>query len=466
MLLLAGAARAQPYDSPPRPAEPRPLVIAAPTEKTLPNGLRVVVAERRGAPLVTARLVLLSGSETDPPQRAGLASLTAGLLTRGTRAHSATALANAAEALGGSVESGAGWNRSGVGITVTTPLLSRALALVSEVALQPTFAPAEIERLRAQTLDEMKVSYAEPGTLAGLAAQRAVFGSGAYGHPVAGTPGSLPRLARADIVKLHAATYRPDNAVLVLAGDIDMAGALKLATQHFGGWKRPATALAKPPPPTGAAWPEGVVVIDMPGAGQAAVALAMPAIARDAPDEPAGRVANGVLGSGYSSRLNQEIRIKRGLSYDAASALDARRQAGALRIEVQTKNPSAAEVLGLISTELDSLAQAPVPADELAARKATLIGDFSRNVETTAGLSGEVVARVVGGVPLAELPKRIDRLSAVGAGDVQAFAAKVFEPSRRRAVIAGVASEFEAGLKALGLTVRVMKQEALELERP
>jgi zinc protease len=464
--LLAAAAQAQPYDTPPRPGEPRPLVIAAPTEKTLPNGLRVVVAERRGAPLVTARLLLLSGSETDPPQRAGLASLTAGLLTRGTRTHSATALANAAEALGGSLESGAGWNQANVGITVTTPLLSRALALVSEVALQPTFAPAEIERLRAQSLDELKVSYAKPGTIAGLAAQRAVFGSGAYGHPVAGTPGSLPRLSRADIVKLHAAGYRPDNAVLVLAGDIDMAQALKLATQHFGGWKKPASPLAKSPAPTGAAWPDEVVVIDMPGAGQAAVALAMPAIPRDAPEEPAGRVANTVLGSGYSSRLNQEIRIKRGLSYGATSVLDARRQAGALRVEVQTKNPSAAEVLGLVSTELDSLAKAAVPADELAARKATLIGNFSRNVETTAGLSGEVVALVVGGVALAELPKRIDRLTAVEAGDVQAFAAKVFEASRRRAVIAGVAGEFEAGVKAMGLAVRVLKQEALEVEQP
>jgi len=99
--LVASSTQAQPYDTPPKPVEPRPLTIAAPTEHSLPNGLRVVVAERRGVPLVTARLVLLMGSEADPDQRAGVASMTAGLLTRGTKRRSAPALVNAAESLGG-----------------------------------------------------------------------------------------------------------------------------------------------------------------------------------------------------------------------------------------------------------------------------------------------------------------------------------------------------------------------------
>jgi zinc protease len=157
-LLLAAAASAQPFETPPPPAAPRPLAIAAPVEKALPNGLRVIVAPREGVPLVTAMLVVLSGSELDPPQLSGLASMTAGLLTQGTRRHTGPEIAAAAEALGGSLDSAAGWSQSLVAITVTTPRLGAALGLVAEVA-RADLAPAEIDRLRAQTLDALKVTY-------------------------------------------------------------------------------------------------------------------------------------------------------------------------------------------------------------------------------------------------------------------------------------------------------------------
>jgi zinc protease len=255
----AGPAVAQPLEAPPPPAAPRVAAIAAPAEARLPNGLRVIVAERRGMPLVTARLLVLSGAETDPPQRAGLASMTAGLLTRGTRHHSAPALASAAEALGGSLESGAGWNASAVGITVTTPKLSAALALLAEVALEPTFAQAEIDRLREQSLDEMKVAFSQPGVLAGLAAQRALYGEGAYAHPVGGTPSSLPRIRRTELQGQHARHFRPDNAVLVFAGDVGLDAAVALAKRHFGAWRAPADPLPAAPvaggPPGPAARP-------------------------------------------------------------------------------------------------------------------------------------------------------------------------------------------------------------------
>jgi zinc protease len=468
--LAAGTAQAQAqaqtpaFDTPPPPAAPRQAAVATPAEARLPNGLRVIVAERRGAPLVTARLLVLSGAETDPPQRAGLASMTAGLLTRGTRQHTAPALASAAEALGGSLESGAGWNASAVGITVTTPKLSAALALLAEVALQPTFAQAEIDRLREQSLDDMKVALSQPGTLAGLAAQRALYGEGAYAHPVNGTPASLPRMRRAELQAQHARHFRPDNAVLVFAGDIGRDDALALARRHFGGWRAPARPLPEPPAAAGRPWPAATVVIDMPGAGQAGVALALPASPAGAPDRIAGLVTNAVLGMGYSSRLNQEIRIKRGLSYGARSDFDTRRQAGAVRVAVQTKNPSAPEVVGLIGAELDRLMDTAVPPEELEARRATLVGGFSRSLETTQGLADQVADLVVAGLPLAELPQRIERLQAVTPAEVQAFARRHFGAAGRRIAVAGVAAEFEAGLRQQGAPLAAVPQQAFDLE--
>jgi zinc protease len=126
LALVAVVAGAQPYPTPPAPAAPRPLAIAAPTEAKLANGLRVIVARREGIPLVSSELVALSGAELDPPRLAGLASLSAALMTQGTRRHSAPELAAAAEALGGTLDSGAGWNSAVISMTVTTPRLDAA----------------------------------------------------------------------------------------------------------------------------------------------------------------------------------------------------------------------------------------------------------------------------------------------------------------------------------------------------
>jgi len=462
-LLAALVARAQPYPAPPEPAAPRPLAVQPPAEQKLPNGLRIVLAERRGVRLVTAQLLVLSGSEADPDKLSGLATLTATLLTKGTRKHSATALATAAEALGGSLDSGAGWNQSGASITVAEPLLDPALALVAEVVMQPTFAQAELDRARIQALDELKVAEAQPGTVAARTANRVVYGAAAYGHPASGTAASLQRITRDDLLTLHRTRYRPDNAVLVLAGDIDAAGARRLAAKHFGSWKAPAQRLAAvgPVAPESLAGP--VTVIDMPSSGQAAAVLVTPAPPGNT-ERAIGQVANTVLGGGYSSRLNQEIRIKRGLSYGAGSRLDARRQAGALLASVQTKNESAGDVVGLLQTEFDRLIATPVPADELAARKATLIGAFSRSVETTAGLAGAVSSLVVIGVAPDDLGKRIDALGAVTAADVQRYAATWFAAPKRRVVVAGDVAKFGPGMKTLAPTAPPIRQDALDLE--
>ncbi|MEO8310132.1 MAG: pitrilysin family protein [Caldimonas sp.] len=463
--LLGTAAIAQPYTTPPPPAAPRPLAIAAPSELKLGNGLRVIVARREGVPLVSAELVALAGAEADPPRLSGLASLSASLMTQGTKRHSAPELAAAAEALGGSLDSGAGWNSAIVSITVTTPKLDAALGLVAEVAREPVFAADEIERVRTQTLDALKVAYASPGTLAGLVADKLAYGTGPYGHPASGTPESLPRIARDDLVAVHRRTFRPDNAVLILAGDITPDGGLALARRHFGGWAAPA----EPAPTAPVAAPSGagptVAVVDMAKSGQAGVVFALPLPERSGSERATGAVLNSVLGSGYSSRLNQEVRIKRGLSYGVSSTLEARREGALFRVAVQTKNESAAEVVGLVQAEIDRLMTEPVGAEELAARKLTLIGGFSRSVETTAGLASAIRALVVANRPPAELKERIGQLEAVTAADIQRYAAANLGAAKRRLAIAGEASAFSAALKAAQPGLVTVGQDALDLER-
>ena len=461
----AVAAVAQPYPTPPPPAAPRPLAIDAPSEGKLGNGLRVIVARREGVPIVSAELVALSGAELDPPHLSGLASLAASLMTQGTKRHSAPELAAAAEALGGSLDSGAGWNSATVSITVTTPKLDAALGLVAEVAREPVFAPDEIDRVRTQTLDELKVAYASPGTLASLVAERLAYGAGAYGHPAGGTPESLPRITRDNLVSVHRRTFRPDNAVLILAGDINLDGGLALARRHFGSWPVPNEPPPPVPRPSGATSGPPAVIVDMANSAQAAVVVALALPDRTGSERAIGAVLNSVLGGGYSSRVNQEIRIKRGLSYGASSALEARREAAFFRVGVQTKNESAAEVVRLVQEEIDRLMNEPVGNDELAARKATLIGGFSRSVETTAGLAAAIRALVIAQRPVGELKSRIEQLEAVTAQDIQRYAADNLVAARRRVAVAGEARTVAPALEQAFPGAVTVGRDALDLER-
>jgi len=327
------------------------------------------------------------------------------------------------------------------------------------------FAPEEIDRVRTQTLDALKVAYASPGTLASLVAERLAYGPGPYGHPAGGTPESLPRITRDNLVAVHRRTFRPDNAVLILAGDINLETGLALARRHFGSWPVPNEPSPPVPRPSGAASGPSGAIVDMANSGQAAVVVAVALPERTGSERAIGAVLNSVLGGGYSSRINQEIRIKRGLSYGASSSIDQRRDAAFFRVGVQTKNESAAEVVRLVQEEIDRMMKEPVGDDELAARKATLIGAFSRSVETSAGLAAAIRSLVAAQRPVGELKTRIEQLEAVTAQDIQRYAAAHLVAAHRRVAVAGEASAFAPALGAATPGVVTVASDALDLER-
>src|SRR3954447_1385995 len=236
--------------------------------------------------------------------------------------------------------------------------LPTALGIMADVVKNPALAADELERQRSQALDGLRVAYQEPGQVSAFAAAPVVFAGTPFGHVPNGTPRSLARLKPADLSALHRAWYRPDNAILVLTGDITAEQGFALAEKAFGPWAKPAAPL----PPTPAITPAGkprAVAIDIPGTGQASVNVVKPAIARNDPAYYPGVVAATVLGGGYSARLNAEIRIKRGLSYGASARLSPARTTGSFRASAQTKNESAPEVLGLIDDEMAKLAAQP-----------------------------------------------------------------------------------------------------------
>lgn len=464
MTVLPAMTIAQPLDALPAPGAPRPFVTPVPHVETLDNGLRVVVASRKTLPLVTIQLLVRSGAETDPPALAGLADMTAGLLTMGTTTRSATQIADAAEALGGELGSGAGWDRSQVSLTVTRPYAAAALALVADVVLHPRFAPRELARARRQAQDHLAVTLGDPGSLARLAVDRAAFGTSAFGHPAGGTPGSLARMTRRDVVAQHQTWYRPDNATLILTGDLDAAEARALAVAAFGAWVRPAAPLPAARTDATRQIAPASIVIALPDAGQAGIALAAPAIARDATDFYPGVVANAILGGGYSSRLNQELRIRRGLTYGVGSSLDARRGGGVWRIAAQTKNASAAEFVQVTLDEVARMSTSAPSAAELDARKLAVIGAVSRRYETTASLAGVIAGLEATRIAPAEMTRTIAALEAVTADDVLAFARTHWDPAALAIVVAGDAAVADP-LRERHPGLRVIAAGDLDLDR-
>src|SRR5947207_10058924 len=424
LLLLPFVASAQtPQATPPPPAPPRSVQFPKPVEKTLANGLRVIVVQRSQMPLVTAQILIKSGSEVDPTDLAGTADMTASLLTRGTTTRSATQIAEAIEALGGSIGSGAGWDSS----TITTGVISSrtdpAFAILADVVRNPAFKDEEIERLRRQSLNNLRVALGTPGSIARFVAARVVFRDAPYGHPLSGTPESVPRIKRDDILKLHDTYYRPDNAILVIGGDVAPQDGFALAQKYFGDWAKPATALTNSTMenPASDASNRRVLVIDKPDAGQTAVLLARKGINRTSPDYFRGIVANAIL-SGYSGRLNWEIRVKRGLSYGAGSSFDMRRWSGQFTASVQTKNESGAEVAALTLSEVSGLGTRDLAETELTTRKASLLGGFARSMETIGGLVSQVSSLAMYGVSLDEINHYVARVQAIRADEVKAFA--------------------------------------------
>src|SRR6185503_7584393 len=207
-----------------------------PVEETLPNGLRVIVVERHESPLVSAQLLIKNGSEADPIEFAGLADMTANLLTKGTQTRDATKIAQEVESLGASLDSGARWDSSFATVSGMSSKMPQAMEILADVVRRPTFKSEEVERLRQQYLDNLTLALGDPGSIARFVAARVVFGDSAYGHPLSGTNESLTRITPDDIVKLHSRFYRPDNAILVIGGDISAKEAFALGTRYFGDW--------------------------------------------------------------------------------------------------------------------------------------------------------------------------------------------------------------------------------------
>jgi zinc protease len=419
--------------------EPAPSQVLG-VRQQLPNGLVWLFSEQRSLPLVRVNLLIKGGVLCDPPGKAGLANLSALLLTQGTKGRSASQIAQEVDFLGAKLGASGSDDFASVGLTVLKKDLEPGLDLLKDILLNPAYDNDEIKRKVSQLQASFKTDEDDPGLVASRAFHRRLFGENPYAYPPKGTPAGLEAIKRQDLVNFHQKFYRPNNAILTLVGDLSLHEAQEWVTKVFGDWQpNPVSQPEAPPPPVLAA--SETIVIDK-DITQANIIWGHLGLARNNPDFYALQVLNYILGGGgFVSRLLTNIREKRGLVYSAASSFDAGLEPGAFAIVLETKNPNAGEAVAQVLREVESIRTQPVSAEELEDAKSYLIGSFPAKMDSVANRAALLAYVEFYGLGL-DYPWRYPSLiQDLTPADIQKTAEKYLHPERYLLVVVGNRSE-------------------------
>jgi zinc protease len=419
------------------------------TRATFDNGLRVVVAEYHELPLVEFYLIVGAGAAQDPPGKEGVAALTAGTLTKGTGRLSAEALARAIESLGGRIDATPGTDGTIVTGEFLSKDLSAGLDLLRQVLLDPAFARDEVRRARDEQQAGIVAALEDTSAVAEKCFAGFLYGTHPYGRPIEGRRATVAKLGRGDVTGFYDRWYRPNNTILVVVGDVAVRDAVVRLREAFGAWRARPDAV-----PARAASPERVtarkvLLVDKPDATQTQIRFGNVSIPRNDPRYIPAIVGNTILGGGFSSKLIEELRVKRSLTYSAWSTFAARLTAGDFRVGTFTKGPTTAETLALaLQVEGDFRTR---PPDRAALEKARtyLRGQFPLRVESPDALAGRLAEIEFHGLPPDELTTYRARVAAVTADQVAEVARALMPPPEAVAVVVvGKAAEIRDGLTA------------------
>jgi predicted Zn-dependent peptidase len=449
----AGASAQQlPDRSKPPALGPVPALKLPPVEKrTLSNGLAVWIMGVHKVPMVHLELTIRAGISSDPPQKFGLASLTAGMLDEGAGGRSALEIADAIDFLGADLSPSGSVDASYVDLHVPVAKLADALPIMGDVVARPTFPDAELNRLREERLASLLETQDDPEQLIQVAFPKLVFGDKyRYGVPAIGTAASLKGIDVADLRAFHASYYRPDNAVLVVAGDVTADAIIPMLEQALGGWKGGTAPRSAPVADAPQLTSRRVYLIDKPGAAQSQVRIGWVGVARSTPDYFALRVLNTILGESFTSRLNNNLREVHGYAYGAASRFDMRLNAGPFYAAAGVQTDKTADAVKEFFNELARIHE-PVPGPELEKARNYLALQMPRSFETNRATANALAAAYLYDLPVDYYATFAGRVRAVTAADVKRVADKYIQPDKFAVVIVGDRKVIEPGIRALNL---------------
>jgi zinc protease len=415
----------------------------------LENGLTLLIVERHNLPIVMVNVGIKAGSLIEPEEKAGLANLTAELLTSGTKKRTATEINEEMDFVGASLSASGGDDYVTVALSVLKKDLNLGFDLLSDIILNPSFLEDELNKKRERIKGSLKAQEDDPDFVASREFNKAVFGTHPYGRLTVGSPETLDKIKRGDLVDFHSSYYVPNNAIMSVVGDVTPEEVKSLLTKYFTEWYPSPIPL---PQGEGA---RGRVPIVFSGQKtitvdkdltQANIILGHIGISRDNPDYYAVSVMNYILGSGgFASRLMQNLREEKGLVYDIHSFFDANKYGGSFQVGLQTKNESANVTIEEILGEIKKIRNTPVSDAELSDAKAFLTGSFPMRIETSRRIAGFLVAVEYYGLGMDYIDKYPFYINSVTKDDVLRVARKYLDPEEFILVV--VADQEKAGLK-------------------
>lgn len=436
----------------PRPLAPRPIQLPTPVEATLKNGLQIAIVPDLRLPLVSYRLALRTGDAHDPAGLPGLTDLLTGLLTEGTATHSSREIADLVAKMGATLSAGANSDYTTVAASSLTVFHDRILGLLADVALNPSFPENEVKLIRENTKESLRQQRAQPSFLATEMVSRIIFGEHPYSK-IAPTIDSLEATTREKLVEFHRSQFVPNNAVLVVAGDVDPDAQIQRAENLFADWKPGAVQADKfPEPPPRSS--RSAYLVDRPGSAQSNIVIANGGgITRTSPDYFPMLLMHTVLGANASSRLFMNLREDKGYTYGAYSSLDARRSAGSFRASAEVRTPVTGDSLKEFFYELDRIRSEPVSEKELEDAKSYLTGVFPIRLETQEGLIEQIVQIKMLGLPDDYLRTYRQRIQEVSIPELQRVANEYIRPDEAAIVIVGDGEEISQQVKPFTETV-------------
>jgi zinc protease len=429
------------------PAKPYRFPKAA--TRTLDNGLRAFVIADAEQPMVTVRLVLArAGSVNDPAGKPGVAAMTADLLTQGTSSRSAQQIAEAIDFVGGTLSAGADKDGAYVSVSVVKKDFALAMDLLSDIVIHPAFKKDEIERRRQQALSNLQVEYSDPAYIADVLVQRTVYGQHPYGLPGSGTPDSLQKIAREDLVRFWEAHFGPEQALAAFAGDITQEAAFAAADKYLGtaAWSRRAAQASAPTAPAPAQGMR-IVLVDKPDANQSQIRIGRLGIPRNHPDFVPLYVTNRIFGGGFNSRLSTEVRQKKGLTYGAYSGFNSYQQAGEFSASTFTRTEATLEAARLMLDLIARMSTGDLGPGELDFARDYIAGVFPIQTETGEQVAARILAVAQYNLPADYNDTYQQKVLAVGPAQVKEMSGRYFDASNLVLVLVGNVKQFGAAVR-------------------
>jgi zinc protease len=447
----------------PKAGPARTVQLPTPASATLANGLTLILDQRRELPLVAANLIFKTGSDANPLDKPGLANFVAAMLDEGTSSRDALQIADDVARLGASLTTGSSMDASTVSGRSLSKNFAATLDLMADLVQRPSFPAAEIDRQRASRLGQLVQQRDTPPQVAAQVTARSLYGDRhPYGFTEIGTEASVKGISRDDMTTFWKQNFVPNNAALVVSGDISMQELQALAEKAFGAWQRGTPTQPALGAPT--TTPAKIVVVDKAGASETQVRVATIGAPRSSPDFRPMQVMNMTLGGLFSSRINMNLREAHGYTYGASSQFTFRRSAGPFQVASAVRIDATAPAVTEIFKEIRGMTEKPMSDDELRSAKTSMVNSLPGAFETTSDAVSNFSNVFVYDLGLDYYTKYADQVNAVTAEQALGMAKKYLGADRLIVVAVGDRSKIEPSLRKLNLgTVEVRDAEGKPL---